>query len=177
MASEIEVKPRARCGVMTGAINPLDHLKLVRWVANRYRNRGLDFEDLLAEGTLALIRAANEYDPDRSTKFSYYANKFIENHLFNKTRKSGDWTMRRRELRDAPATPKKSSEEKVQPDLTPLLGQLPEIEATILRLRFGLDREPMTTREAGAASGRSGSNVSRIERRAIKRLQALAGVA
>ncbi len=61
----------------------LDNLGLARKVANRYVGRAgvLDFDDLLQEATLGLMRAARDFDPNR-TRFSTYgtlwANKYVQ---------------------------------------------------------------------------------------------------
>mmetsp|Transcript_31606 Transcript_31606/g.97706 ORF Transcript_31606/g.97706 Transcript_31606/m.97706 type:complete len:469 (+) Transcript_31606:164-1570(+) len=47
--------------------------RLVLSVANRYRCAGLDFDDLVAEGTYGLAKAARRYDPARGCRFSTYA--------------------------------------------------------------------------------------------------------
>ncbi len=49
------------------------NLRLVSPVAHRYVNRGLTIDDLIAEGNLGLIRAAESYDPSFGTRFSTYA--------------------------------------------------------------------------------------------------------
>ncbi|MFQ5408379.1 MAG: RNA polymerase sigma factor RpoD/SigA [Anaerolineales bacterium] len=46
---------------------------LVGKVARRYFDTGLTFEDLMQEGQVGLIKAANRYDPGRGTRFSTYA--------------------------------------------------------------------------------------------------------
>ena len=46
---------------------------LVGKVARRYFDTGLTFEDLMQEGQVGLIKAANRYDPARGTRFSTYA--------------------------------------------------------------------------------------------------------
>src|SRR5213592_4239036 len=38
------------------------NLRLVMWIANRYRNRGLPVEDLIQEGAMGLHRAAEKFD-------------------------------------------------------------------------------------------------------------------
>ena len=53
-----------------------------------------------------------------------------------------------------------------------LLGQIDEREATILRLRFGLDdQEPMTLKEIGAKIGLTRERVRQLEREALKKLR------
>ena len=54
------------------------NLGLVHRVARQFMNRGLTIDDLVGEGTLGLIRAAEEYDPSVGTRFSTYANYWIK---------------------------------------------------------------------------------------------------
>ena len=54
-----------------------EHLSLVLPLARQYLNRGLTFEDLVGEGNLGLIRAAEQYDPSFGTRFSTYATYWI----------------------------------------------------------------------------------------------------
>jgi RNA polymerase primary sigma factor len=49
------------------------NLRLVRSVARRYRNKGLELEDLVQEGSIGLLSAVERVDPDRGVKFSTYA--------------------------------------------------------------------------------------------------------
>ena len=58
--------------------------------------------------------------------------------------------------------------------LQKLLDQIDEREATVLRLRFGLDRrEPMTLKQIGEHIGLTRERVRQIEREALKKLNAL----
>ncbi len=54
------------------------NLKLVVNIARGYMGRGLSMEDLIGEGNLGLIRAAEEFDPSFGTRFSTYASYWIK---------------------------------------------------------------------------------------------------
>jgi RNA polymerase primary sigma factor len=54
-----------------------ENLGLVIPVARQFVRRGLTLDDLIAEGNLGLIRAAELYDPGHGTRFSTYAVFFI----------------------------------------------------------------------------------------------------
>ena len=43
----------------------------------RYAGRGLAFLDLIQEGNLGLMKAAEKFEPDRGFKFSTYATWWI----------------------------------------------------------------------------------------------------
>jgi len=49
------------------------NLKLVPWLARRYRRHGLPLMDLVQEGNMGLLRAIDRFDPSRGNRFSTYA--------------------------------------------------------------------------------------------------------
>jgi RNA polymerase sigma factor (sigma-70 family) len=51
----------------------LHNLRLVLNLAGRFRNGSLTYDDLVQEGILGLIKAADRYDPKRGTRFATFA--------------------------------------------------------------------------------------------------------
>lgn len=57
------------------------NLRLVIPVAKRYMGRGLSFLDLIQEGNIGLMHAANAFDPWMEVKFSTYATYWIRQKI------------------------------------------------------------------------------------------------
>jgi RNA polymerase primary sigma factor len=78
---EIELARRIEIGGADGAIAKRKlvqaNLRLVVSIAKKYVGRGMLFLDLIQEGNLGLIRAAEKFDYERGYKFSTYATWWI----------------------------------------------------------------------------------------------------
>ena len=53
------------------------NMRLVINIAKTYRNRAIPLEDLIQEGAIGLMQAAERFDPDKGFRFSTYANHWI----------------------------------------------------------------------------------------------------
>jgi len=57
------------------------NLRLVAHLAGRYRDKGLDTEELIQEGTLGVIQAANRFNASLGNRFTTYAYWWIQQAL------------------------------------------------------------------------------------------------
>ena len=57
------------------------NLRLVVWWSAKYRNKGLDQEDLIQEGNIGLMKAVEKYDAEKGIRFSTYASNWIRKSM------------------------------------------------------------------------------------------------
>ena len=167
------------------------NLRLVVYLAKKYENSGVPAEDLVSIGTIGLIKAVNTFTPERSIKLATYASRCIENEIlmyFRSQRKGAQDVS----LSDCIETGRDGSalslmdticsEEDLFEDLSTreLHGQLRAVmeqvltprEKAIVSLRYGLSGgAPLTQREIAEQCGISRSYVSRIEKKALQKLE------
>ncbi|MEK0450883.1 MAG: polymerase primary sigma factor [Verrucomicrobiota bacterium] len=80
--SLVETAARAAKGdVSAQELLVRSHLRLVSSIAHQYGGYGLPLADIISEGNIGLIRAAELYDPKFGTKFSTYASVWIKQRI------------------------------------------------------------------------------------------------
>lgn len=167
------------------------NLRLVAHIVKKFDSTGEDTDDLISIGTIGLIKAINTFDASQKTRLATYAARCIENEILMHLRS----TKKRRNdvmLHDPIGSDKEGNEitlidilgtdpdevlERVelsveQEKLYRIITGLSAREKKVLELRYGLrDGICKTQREISRKLGISRSYVSRIEKRAISKLQ------
>ena len=164
------------------------NLRLVAHVTKKYYAACGGQDDLISIGTIGLIKAVDTFDPARASKFSSYASRCIENELrmeLRRTRREGAQTSLQEPLEGSdgqltladtlpdPTVMEDDCEQRADAArLRRMVEALPPRECRLLTLRYGLGgRPPQTQQEVAQQLGISRSYVSRIEKRALDRLQ------
>ena len=71
----------------------MSHLNLVRFLANKFKNRGEPLDDLVQVGYLGLLKAIDRFDPSRGLEFTTYATPTILGDIKRHFRDNG-WSVR-----------------------------------------------------------------------------------
>lgn len=167
------------------------NLRLVAHVSKKYVTTNIDQDDLISIGTIGLIKGINSFNPAKNIRLATYAARCIENEILMFLRSSKktksevylnepigkDKDDNEVTLIEVLETEDKSIEDeidlkmKVKKLYQKMKDILKERERTILELRFGLNGgKPKTQNEIASMMGISRSYVSRIETKAIGKL-------
>lgn len=71
----------------------MSHLNLVRFIANKFKNRGESIDDLVQVGYLGLLKAIDRFDPARGLEFTTFATPTIMGEIKRHFRDKG-WSVR-----------------------------------------------------------------------------------
>lgn len=166
------------------------NLRLVAHIVKKYSNGGYDTEDLISIGTIGLIKGIKTFKSDKNIKLATYCARCIENEILmslriNKKHRSvgslsepagKDKDGREIAILDRIEDEKINIEKEVETNIQIKKMEdiidtiLTEQEFKILSLRYGLDCTPLPQREIGKMLGISRSYVSRIEKKALEKL-------
>src|SRR3982751_4370591 len=133
-AEEIELAKRIERGDLDAKDRMItSNLRLVIHVARGYRGQGLPFHDLIQEGIVGLIRAAEKFDWRKGFKFSTYATLWIRQAIQRGLANTG------RAIRlPAHVGQRERKVARAERDLTTRLGREPTIEELATHSKLSL---------------------------------------
>lgn len=192
VAEEREYLERAAQGDLEARNLLVEHnLRLVAHIVKKYYAQTGDQDDLISIGTIGLIKGISTFKSDKNVRLATYASRCIENEIlmhFRAQKKlagevsladslDGDDDGSSLSLMDVIAVDDNMLEELDTRDACRKVRHcvdtcLTDRERSIITLRYGLDdRPPRTQREIASRCGISRSYVSRIEKRALEKLE------
>jgi len=167
------------------------NLRLVAHIVKKYSTFSSDIDDLISIGTIGLIKAISTFDQSKGTRLATYAARCIENEILMQIRSTKkiqsevslhdpigvDREGNEITLIDVIGNETESVIDEVELKLqvkrlyNKMKSVLKKREKTVLELRYGLlNGTSKTQREIAGMLGISRSYVSRIEKKAIKKL-------
>ncbi|WP_029504696.1 RNA polymerase sporulation sigma factor SigK [Lachnoclostridium phytofermentans] len=170
------------------------NLRLVAHIVKKYNTPDRETDDLISIGTIGLIKSIDTFDANKGIRLATYASRCIDNELLMMLR-SGKKQAREVYLYEPIGSDKEGNEinlldviestdedivdifeiqENIKRLYTFLNSALNEREREIIVMRYGLSGEKeITQREIADKLGISRSYVSRIEKKALKKLKDL----
>lgn len=168
------------------------NLRLVAHIVKKYNNGDRDLDDLISIGTIGLIKAIASYNLNKGTRLATYAARCIDNELLMMLRAEKKQT-KEISLHEPIGIDKEGNEIslmdvlendrnntiidevdlkiKVKQLYNKMKNVLKKREKTVIELRYGLvNGVEKTQREIACMLGISRSYVSRIEKKALKKL-------
>jgi RNA polymerase sigma factor (sigma-70 family) len=159
------------------------NLRLVISIAKKYVNVANTFDELISEGNMSLLQAAEKFDISRGNRFSTYATRAIRNNLYHyvldKHRKRRQVNLAEDDVLSGAVqegTNEQICESRlnyVRKSLARIMNRLDAQKQAIIRSRFGLDydQSPLTLKEIASEMGVSRERVRQIQTRAMKELR------
>lgn len=173
------------------------NLRLVAHVAKKYTSSGriasVDFDDIISIGTIGLIKGIDSFNSDKNVRLATYAARCIENEILMYIRSSKKYSndmflqdpvghdfdgneitvMDMVKSDDDPVPDEVSDRIDIMRMIQKIEEVLDEREREIIKMRYAIyGGEEITQREIASMLGISRSYVSRIEKKALKKISA-----
>lgn len=157
--------------------------RLVVSIVKKFADGRNGFDELLSDGLITLLRCVEKFDYDRGFRFSTYATHAVRRDAYrqirNRQKDQSHVSTFDPEFCEQPATSSVSEEkwEKVTTLLDDMIARLDRREQMIVRARFGMDRhrKPQTLQKLATKLGVCKERVRQLEKRALGKLQDMAG--
>ena len=168
------------------------NLRLVAHIVKKYNSPDRETDDLISIGTIGLIKSIDTFDADKGIRLATYASRCIDNELLMMLR-SGKKQAREVYLYEPIGSDKEGNEinlldiiESTDEDIVDVMelesnvkklylfvaDTLTDREREIITMRYGLaGTKEITQREIADRLGISRSYVSRIEKKALRKLK------
>ena len=169
------------------------NLRFVVSIANQYKGKGLQIDDLVSEGNIGLMKAATRFDPDRGTRFVNYAvvhiRQQIEKALDQQTEPPRGLNQRSTSVdaplghrtnmsllsvlinQDAPFADERIHSEAIQDAVEYALGSLDQRESRVVNAFFGINQEHETMAEIAEDMDLKRERVRQIRDKAVRKLR------
>lgn len=165
------------------------NMPLVLAMAKRTRLSGIDFNDLISEGNMALLRSVEKFDASRGFKFSTYSCRAILKSfsrvamrtsryrgkfpaVFDPAMERSDYLDRKR------ADAKQDCVDELKEIMIRNAAGLSDVERTVIKERFALTRalegysaSPKTLEQVGRIIGVTKERVRQIQNNALKKIR------
>ena len=174
------------------ALNELTsaNLRYVVKVAKQYTGRGVALEDLISEGNIGLMRAAEKFDPARGKRFVTFAAPFIRKSIEEAIDKQEGSSqpisvdepiplgsqnnfslLNVLEDKDAPRADQHTEQEALILELKKVIDVLDEREQTVIKYFFGIECDHLTMAEIATTMGIKRERVRQIRDKAVRKLR------
>ncbi|MBN1436266.1 MAG: sigma-70 family RNA polymerase sigma factor [Sedimentisphaerales bacterium] len=161
------------------------NMGLVLAMAQRVDYPGVEFTDLISEGSMALLRSTEKFDCSRGIKFSTYACRAIFKAFSRAAKRCYQYRSRypaqldmALEKSDYLSIKREEKHEDWVEEVRDIFdhnrADLSEIERSVVNMRFSLDdeeRKPMTLKEVGAELGLTKERIRQIQNKALTKLR------
>ncbi len=163
------------------------NLRLVFSIVKKFVNQTNNFDELLSDGIIAIMRAVEKFDYDRGFRFSTYATQVVRRNAYRavmtkqeeRQKVVGGLQDMDLDISDEERTSAISEKRwhALRSRLAVMLGDLDRREKFIIRARFSLGshRKVQTLQALANRLGVSKERVRQLERRAMDKLRAMAG--
>ena len=144
----------------------IEYLPLVKSIANKYAHLSVPIEDLIQEGLIGLLEAADKFRDDKGAKFSTYATFWIKKKMLAAIDKEKKSSLDSIKLTEESVEAKE--DELITSPYLKLPQNMPDIEKKILRMLF---EEQLTLKEISQELKISRERVRQLKEKALRRMR------